>query len=231
MKQQLLNFYNDHQTLIWPIVSTIFCILLLFLLIIPSILRIRNGNKDIAKINQEQAQIDQQIKQLSSIDIGGYSGYLGKAQKILPLDKEITGAIDQVQTLVNTNNLQIESLSIINGGQGGKSIDNFGIKMTTIGSFASIQNLLASLKNSARLMNLSTADITSPGTNKLFSADLAITIYYKATVNLTNDTKTQDLNDKERQLADKINQQVQTVQTSPQGNQSLIPKGKANPFQ
>src|SRR5687768_17267667 len=112
IKDLLKNpLYIQYRDYIMPVVSFLISIALIVLVILPQIPQIGATNTQIEEVQAKTDALTQKSSTLESMDEEDYKTYLTTASQVLPSDRNIPNAIDNILRLVNANRLDLTSIT------------------------------------------------------------------------------------------------------------------------
>lgn len=172
-------FYVKYQVFILPLVSFVICIALLILVVFPNVMAFSKNNDQINELKAKTDSLKQKISALESVDADLYKKNTSLALTILPSEKNIPEALNQVLLLLSSNRLQLLDISLSSSEQAKQGTQSFGVKVEVSGEESSVRNFILDTKETLRLMGITKIDITG-GTNGVYQASVNLDIFYEA---------------------------------------------------
>ncbi len=235
MEKEIKKYYQRYQVVILPSGASFIALVLIALLIVPSLFTYSKNAKQQTEIEQKTKLLSSKATQLQAINVTALKTDLNNTIKVLPPEKEVTAAINQVQILASANTIQILSLEYSSIGGIDKS-DNFTIRMEVVGPLTSMRNFGDSLRESARVMKIKDIEINGLRGGVNYSATLTISVYYQAVPSLIGevDAPFVPLSQSDQELLAKINNALEkfgSVNAPSEDFTGTGPVGKPDPFQ
>ncbi len=223
--------YDRYEFLILPVFSTVVCLALLILIVIPNIITLLETNKQIQDLNSKNQALTTKLKSLEQADPETIKKNIETTLIALPEDKDIPGAINQLLFLVNTNNLKLSGISFSVGSGTEALSNNYQIKMDVSGGLTNLQNFVNKLKESTRTLKPDSIEINGVKFTDVQST-IAVKIYFQPLQKSIGDVEKPlpVITQKDLEPLEKIkNSEVMNSQIS--GGIINAQKGKTDPFQ
>lgn len=230
-KENLIKFYSNHRSYIFPAIVTLSSLFLIIFVIYPQTIKLINNQRAIGDLMNKSRFLETKVSALEGYDEEELSRKVGFALVTLPADKDFGNALGLLQQLIVQSGFSIDSISF--GSAVGKlgNSDSFEVKLQIRGAKSSFQTLLNNLENSRRLMRISSMDISSNQTTQILDVALVAEILYSQLPKSFGgiDSPLPQLSQKDEELISKLARTSERV-LSPSAVQSL-PRGKSNPFE
>lgn len=234
---QVKSFYTKYRLIIWPIVTGIACLVVIGLVIIPKILDYLNVRNKISDIQKHATSLEVKAQNLGLIDETIDKQKLQVALTVLPIDQDVPQSMAVLQSIVGKSGLSIKSTAYAAGNIGGGK-SGFQLNVDVVGELSAIRNFFIALQEAPQLFQVESIAAQFQGGASTVEAQLPISVFYEALPKTSGplDQEIPQLTEKEEQLLSKLStfvQQQETPLTTTQSNttESMVPLGKADPFE
>lgn len=230
-KENLIKFYSDHRSYIFPAVVALSSLFLIVFVIYPQAVKLINNQRAIGDLMNKSKFLETKVTALESYNEEDLSRKLKFALATLPADKDFGNILGLLQQLTVQSGFAIDSISFGSTASKSGNSDSFDVKLEIRGAKGSFQTLLNSLEDSRRLMRINSIDISSSQASQTLNVALVAEVLYSQLPQSFGgvDSPLPELSQKEEQLIVKLARFGETV-SSPSATQSL-PRGKSNPFE
>lgn len=238
IKELLKNpLYQQYRDYIMPVLSFVVSVTLIVLVIFPQIPQIGAINIKIEEIQAKTDSLTQKAGILERVDEDDYKAFLNTASQVLPSDRNIPNAIDNILRLVNANRLDLTAINFSNNSIKSGGLDAFSVKLSLAGNLEGVKAFVDGVKELPRLMKVNTIEIIDSGKPVVgerarppVSADIELLIFFQPVLASIGGVESPISQPSEQQLA-----QIQELQAK------IVPfttapvtsgeRGKSNPFQ
>lgn len=171
-------YFIRYQMIIVPALSGLVSIVLIVLILIPQVQEIFRIQKE-TEINKTQTGILQKkITDLSGQDVNKLRQLVDTTQIAVPPDKDIPGAVDQVNNYLSSNGMVVNNISFSNLGLDLPSGGNFQIKLEITGSMVGLKNFSKQLDSAPRIMKIDGLDMYATRNVGNIQASMSINTFY-----------------------------------------------------
>ncbi len=222
---------QKYQPFVLPVLSVVFCLLLLILVTIPQLLKLLETFKTLDGINRTQSVLNTKLSALKTINQEEYNTDLDTALIALPPEKDVPGAVDQILIMLAGSGLHLDGISFDNSSDRTVPIENYAVRMTVSGDINQLKTLFDKTKDSPRIIKINSIETGTGPTNAL-GATISLLVFYRplpASVN-TDSPTVPLITDSDIKLLERIKLNASTIPTLSQLDVSSIPTGKADPF-
>lgn len=229
-KQGLSKFYSNYQLYIFPIIIIISCLILIIFIIFPQTAKLISNSRLEKEIKNKSQALEAKASVLESYDEKDLSNKVDISLYSYPAERDFASVLGLLQQLTIQSGFNILTLSL-GGGIGNKygNSESYSVKAEVLGPKTTFTNLINSIENSNRIMRISSIDITTSKDNGVIDTVLGIEVLYSSLPSSfgTVDSPLPQLSEKDEELITKLARVPQAIQTP----SSLVPRGKANPFE
>lgn len=221
-----------YQPFILPVISVIFCLLLLTLVTIPQLLNLIKSFQTLTDLNSKQSQLEDKISQLQKINKDSYKTNLETALIALPPEKDVPGAVDQILIMLSGSGLSLDGISFDNSTDSTVQTANYAIKLTISGNNSQFRAFIDRTRTSPRIIKINSIE-TGLGPSNLLQATISLLVFYQPlpTNISTNNTSVPLTSDNDFKLLERIKDNASTIPTLSQLDITNVPTGKSDPFQ
>ena len=226
-------FYFKYRILICPTLVGISSLILIVFIIYPQILKLISNNEALNGVLAKNKNLEVKASQLENINDGELNQNLNLSLAALPMDKDLAGALGEVQSLVNQSGFNLLSLSVGSGNDVGE-FNGFNVKAEVEGSQVLLASLLTTIESSGRIMKVSSVELNRLSIKESVNAVVTIEVFYSPIPTTLGaiDSPLPKVEDKDKEvlanLAAARGFSGAVVVTS--GDLS-VPVGKSNPFE
>lgn len=237
-KEELLTFYLKYRIYIFPIAVTLSSLTLIALVIYPQISNLLTNRNVYTEVVQKSQFLEVKAQDLATIDEEEVKRKLAIALTAFPEDKDYTEIIGLMQILVSKYGFVLDSLQI--GTVATEKLgaaNGFVIELQLQGSKVEFGELLATLEDTSRVMKIQRVERSSnAGAESVIKGNVTLNIYYAPLpANLgAIDTPVTKLTPEDDTLIENLENDRKELYagfSSENQDTSLVPKGKANPFE
>lgn len=228
----LTDFYLKYQLFIKPLLVSIFCVTVIYLVLIPQIGAFTSTNGNLASSQTKLGILQVKASELDSLDKELYIKNLQLVLTALPEDRQVAQALVVVQDTLNRDGLVLENAKLLSGA-GDKNQRSYQLQLVVRGDISKVRQFLLDLKKAPRLVQI--LDVNSQtGTSGLeIESQLTLEIFYGPLPKTLGeiDQPIPKLTDNDQQVIANIAKAVQT--TGALGSlesSSSSSLGKADPF-
>lgn len=221
---------SKFKVFVMPAVAIIICLLLFVFIVGPQVVSTFQATNAAKEADAKIKLLNNKINQLEQIDENAYKQDIETALIAIPTEKDIAVAIGQVQTLLSSNNLQLDAMSFGVNPPEGKT-QSFLVKVDVSGNVQSLKDFTAKVKNYPRLFKVSSVNISNNSGTKV-QAGIILIAYFQEVQNKIGDVD-QPLTlptDKDREILASIRESAK-VFTGVTQNTLAVKSGKSDPFQ
>lgn len=172
------------RLLLAPLLTAGVVILIVIIAIVPGVSAIFQGNKKAADLRSTRMMLAHKAESLQSLDPVSLEDQLRIGMSALPLTLPYQSTLSMLSTLLVNHGLGIIQLSFATEPLLKESI--LSIKMTVLGSYASLKNFLEATQLSLPLVAVRSLEITQltnataePTADTLFSSDIVMVVYHR----------------------------------------------------
>lgn len=222
---------QKYQPFVLPVLSVIFCLLLIALVTIPQLLKLLDTFKTLNTITGTQNSLDNKLSALKTINQQDYKTNLDTALIALPSEKDVPGAVDQILIILSGSGLHLDGISFDNSSDKTVPIENYAVRMTVSGDINQLKALFDKTKDSPRIIKINSIE-TGTGPTNVLAATISLLVFYRplpASVN-TDSPTVPLITDSDIKLLERIKLNASTIPTLSQLDVSAIPTGKSDPF-
>lgn len=230
--KDLKEFYQKYKLLIWPGGSVAASTAIAAFVIFPQFLSYLKTTDQIASIQQEIEVLNTKAGELRNIDEQEISRNTRVVLTVLPTDQEVPSAMNTLQDLVNKSGLKLNGTSYSNSSKA-PGDTSFLLNISVSGSLSSVREFLINLQDAPRIFQVEAIGARfQPGAAAL-EVQIPLSVLYEAapqvTMSLTNPVPR--LTDEEQNLFSQLSKFILTEQQTVDTSRSVVPLGKANPFE
>ncbi len=222
-------FYAKYKIIVYPVAVGIAALVITIFIIIPQLTSLLNGQSTIKNSSERLKILEVKAEDLKVIDEGSVNKKLQIAILALPEDKDFTTVIGLMKILVAESGMELTSLQLGQLQGNNANLNGFSIKMEIKGQMQTFANLLKMIENSSRVMRVSDIEVSVSSGNTMIAA-INVSIFYSP---LPKDLGNIEVSlpklseDEENLLANIAKSQIASLSGTP----TLLPRGKANPFE
>lgn len=234
MKNQARELYQKYKIIIYPVAVGLASLFLIVFIIYPQIRAFLNGRGTLDGVNQKAKFLDVKAQQLSQIDESDLNKKLALAVSAVPLDKDYGSIIGLIQQIGADSGVTVTNLSL--SPSSNEKVTGFSARVEVAGGKLAIENMIAGIEKSPRVMKISAFDISSSNVDGGVGASFVIEAYYAPAPQSLGaiDAQLPELSQKDEQILANLARSslANSISlTSPTTTGQLLPRGKANPFQ
>lgn len=224
--------FLKYQPFILPVISLVFCVILLGLVTVPQTLSLMSAFKTLSELNNQQTELDNKISQLQRINEEEYKTDLETALIALPPEKDVPGAVDQILIILSGSGLHLDGVAFDNSSDATVQTENYAVRLSVTGAMDQLKAFIDKTKNSPRIIKINSIE-TSTGPDQILGATISLLVFYHPLpTNVATDNPTVPLlTDSDISLLEKIKENASTIPTLSQLDATNIPTGKSDPFQ
>lgn len=238
-KQQLKNLLSNplfirYKYYILPVVSILVSISLIIFLIVPQGSKLYKVSKTTQESDDKTSFLQKKLDLLQKVDATEYQSLIDTSLISLPEDKDYSGAINQIVTVVKNNNLRLDGMGISTVVTTIDNAQSYAIKIDVTGDINSIKNFMTAIKSGPRLMRVNSIEVTSSKNASQVASSIGLIVFYQETQ--------KSLGSVDQPLvlpAEKDKDVINSLKTTTSGLvgspteviDTNIPKGKSDPFQ
>lgn len=220
-----------YQPFILPVISVVFCLLLLGLVTVPQLLGLIQTFGKLDEIKTQQNSLDSKISQLKKIDQEQYKEALETALIALPPEKDVPGALDQVLIMLSGSGLHLDGVTFDNSTDSTVKTENYAIRLSVSGDINQLRAFIEKTKDAPRIIKINSIE-TSTGPTNVLGATLSVLVFYHPLPTNVNTSSAEIplVTDSDRKLLEKIQENASTIPTLSQLDMTNIQTGKTDPF-
>ena len=224
---------KKYQAYILLATTTILSVSLFIFLIIPQGLKLYEASKKTKDTEDKTEFLKHKLELLKQVDLQKYKSDYQTSLTSLPEDKDYSGAINQVITLIKANNLKLAGMSLATQGAPIDGAQSYTIKIDISGTTISIKNFVASLKTAPRLVRVNSIEISNGKNNDSTTGSINLLVFYQEAQTIIGQLDSPLIlpNEKEFKNIESIKKSVSQTPITQTPGIIDIPKGKSNPFQ
>lgn len=238
MKPNILNkikknpLFKKYNFLILPVISIIFCVVVVIFLLMPSVFKVMEVDKSIAQAKSQSENYNNKVLKLKDIDLATYKSDIATIAKALPYEMDLTSAINILNLLVSLNGLQSENLAFGNPREGEDGLMVIQMNLDLKGNTRQLEGFIKSAQESPRIVKIDSIDVVNSRTSDTIQAAVVVFLYYKeqTAVNLSIDGAVPTKNEELNKLLAKIIKNQSIIPVSPPGSGGSVNRGKPDPF-
>ncbi len=232
-KEEILKFYLNYRVFIFPVVTAISSIILIFLVIYPQALKLLSNQKAQAEISKRSNFLEAKAQALQNYDREDLNNKVNLSLTSYPADKDFANVIGLLQNLTAQLGFKIISLSI--GGGSAKIVNakSYGVKLDLVGPLKSSPLLINNIEQSPRLIKASGIETSAGGDPNLANITINLEVLYSPPINSYGsiDSPLPELSNKDQEILATLQSSISPVSQTQQATQGASIRGKANPFQ
>lgn len=231
-KAQLLAIYSKYRIIIFPVLVSISCIVLIVLIIYPQTNDFFKSKEQLQTLEQKKITLDAKAKVLAEINEIDINKKLQSVLTALPPEKDFTGAIGLIQRLCSEEGVSLTTFQLGQAVAGSGGSAAYNINIDVLAPKEMLDRLLKKIESSDRVMKLSGIEIASYKNDQAVTASLSIDIFYSELPKTIGGVEADlpKLTAEDEQLLATLAKVSNTPFTNA-GQISSVPKGKANPFE
>lgn len=231
-KEDLIELHNKYRLIIYPVLVAISSLILTAFVIFPTLLELLSDRKSSEELTSKSKILEVKAATLEVLDDSELKKNLSLALIALPSDKDLITAISSLQNIVRSSGFNILNLQV--GGSLNKSSGSLGFSLKTEinGPQLRLSALLEAIESTTPIMKVGDVTISS-STSGVVSGSILVEVFYAPIQPSTPAAQSPlpELSEKDYQTLSSLN--IEAPSTTGEGNQSftLLPRGKANPFE
>lgn len=231
MIKNILAIYGQYKIIIFPVFVGIASLALISFIIVPQFEEYQKGQEEINQVQNRLDTLGKKAQDLKDINSQDLDIKLAAAVNAFPPDRDFPGVVGLIQKVASDKALAVTTLQIgqtsSNPTQG---IPSFLVRFEVTGKKASVDSMLNALESSARIVKISALDISSRQSDDVV-ADISIDAFYGPSPSALGsiDAPVAKVSPEEEKIL--ANLAVVPVVTTSDQNLSLVPRGRADPFQ
>lgn len=232
--KELKEFYLKYKAIIWPGITGLSAIAILFLLVIPQFSDYLETRKQIYGIRERFQALDAKAEELEGIDDSAAKQNLEAVFTVLPTEQDVPGAVATLQDLILKSGLVLKDISYSASSVGGGNKNSFKLNVSVLGQLGSVRNFLIGLQDSPRVFQIESINARFQNNGSVVEAEMPLFVYYEGAPNRTVslDQPVAKLTEKEEQMLSRLMAQIpKATQSGSVDVEVSVPLGKTNPFE
>ncbi len=232
MNENLKQLYGKYKLYIIPLVIGVSSLILIVFVIYPQIVKLIGNNNAQGALLSRSKFLEAKASELQNVNEADLSKKLNLALAALPGDKDFGEVIGLVQQISSQNSFNLVSLDLTSSEEQATASASsaYNIAIEVIGPKAGLNNLLAGIENTSRVMRVNTILITSGKDPNIINAVIQVKVYYSMIPTKIGsiDAPLPQLSKQDEDLLIKLSS---IVEATPPTTTTLSPRGKSNPFE
>lgn len=235
-KEGFLKFYLEFRLYIFPIVVAVSSLILIFVVIYPTTVRLINNQKLQKQMLSQSAFLETKAATLEKLDQSDLSKKVSYALVSYPTEPDYSNILGLLQQIANKNGFSVTTLSISNSNNVIGGVQKYNVKLEAIGGKDLLPRLITSIESSTRIMKVKDIAV-SPGKDiNSITLSMEVEVLYSAIPTSLGgpDSPLPQLSDKDQQLLTTLaifSNSATRVVAATQSASPSSPRGKANPFE
>lgn len=160
-------FYQKYDSFMVLGVVGIIGAVIVILVTIPQLFRLFETFKNIAELEQKKAFLVEKVGILEGVNQDEYQNQLDATLVALPTDKDITGMVGQVLTVLSSSGMSLNGLAVSASPNESDKVQQVILRVDLSGSQEGLAGFLENLRSTPRLIKLTKVEIGSSRNNQL----------------------------------------------------------------
>lgn len=241
-KEELIKIYQTHKLYIFPAGIIISCLILIVFVIYPQIVNLITHQKTQLDLSNKSDFLEAKAQELESYNPQDLSQKVNYAVSSYPTSKDYVSALSTLQNLISQSGFSTISMNLLGDAISSENVSaaSYNIRVDTLGPLASLHNILTGIESSARLMRVSSIEVTPGKDPTVGTAAIVVEVLYSPAQQGGGgiDSPIPKLSEKEEEIINKLARivspviaQTTTTSTDIAVPTQLGPRGKTNPFE
>lgn len=229
-KDTIINFYHKYKLYIFPAVISASSLFLIVFAIYPQTAKLIANQRTQGELKVRSDFLEVKAQTLESFDVFDLSSKAEYALYSLPQEKDFGNVIGLLQLIVARSNFVVNTINLEGGGGKEAGSQSYNVRMEINGPESLLPALLRNIESSARLMKVTSIDISSKS-DRTVDAVLGIEILFSPVPPTFGsiDSPLPQLSGEDEDLLTTLVSSVSSV--SLEEGTATTARGKSNPFE
>lgn len=229
MKVNLIKFYLNFRIFIFPAVVVLSSLILIVFIIYPQIVKLIKNQKVQVDVIIKSEFLEAKASVLEDLDEGELESRVASALNAYPAEEDLSNIIGLLQNIATNNGFAVSEISVQKASGGTGETFKFGVGMETVGPENLVGQFIAGIESSARLMKVSSIDVTPIVGGDLADISLGIDVFFAPAPQTFGsvDSPLPEVSKKDEELIARL--KSKPISAPPPA--SSVPRGKVNPFE
>lgn len=172
------NAVLEYKFLIYPFVTVLAALFLLFIFILPQLKNFFEGQKNLTVMENRARVLEAKASDLESYDKDRLEERLGVALASLPTEKDLPVVLGILQSLSANSAVTLVSFQISGPQVSDPKSSSFGVKLDITGTTRALENFVESIEASYRVMKVSSVEVSPLGTSGQISSIVGVDVFF-----------------------------------------------------
>lgn len=208
--KQIFKFLAPYQLYLWPAMAIILVVLMFVYVIAPQTGKLIHASGTISETSKKAKALEAKASSLELLDEESLRNNLTLSLNVLPPEKDLISALNQIQFLTNSFSLTIKDIGFSNSSS--QESDNFLIHLSVEGTLAQVQGFSGVIKKAPILMTVESIDLSSTDL-VTYSLLIGVKSYFLPLTSMIGSVESPvvSLTDKQSALIAKIKDQLKEI--------------------
>lgn len=231
-KENIIKFYFSYRLYLFPAIVAVSSLILIVFVIYPQVIALITNQKNVSDLISRSKSLEVKAQELESIDEEDLSRKVDYVFSSYPESADFGSVIGLIQTIVSQSGFVATSISVGTSVNKLPNAQSYSIKLDITGPKSLLNILLSNIEKSARLIRVSSIEVTNSQNQQSVTVALNLDILYSPVPTSFGsvDSPLPQLTQKDEQILSILAKNAPSVIPS-STNVILPPRGKANPFE